>query len=779
MSRPSLAHVLAWCLACAAAGPAWSTPESSRAVRALAAADPSVVLSPDPATGALRSLRGAAFALPQGRTEPAAAAAAWLREHAAAFGLDADDELRPDAAEPMPGGGARVLVRQWWRGIPVEGGDARMILDPAGRLIAVFSGLVTDLTAAVEPACTRERALASAADAGGLSLVRTGGEATLEVARRETGDVLLWAIRFTLADGRPTTTLVDAGSGAVIERDAGVVHAVGSIYVIDPTHPLEDLDLANLAAGPGMGNASFGINDQQYPPAVAVTGDDYRYPPTASPFDQVNLYWHLEHGLQFLAGLGYTGLPQPLIVRMHAPIEPDVAFTAGTFVYYGLPIANFSRETSRAADIAYHELTHAVIYGFGVQPGGLHREAGALHEALADYFAAAITNDPVIGEWEYIVFPNGCTRLDQPAPPWDFDHYDQVGFAGGGTGTVWGNGMIVSSGLWDLRTAIGPVCDQLVLESLVYLPTLPDWSTFADALLAADGDHHAGQFATQIVRAMTHRKIRGLVSAVIRGPETLAPGEEGEFDASPCCGGAPGTYHWRTRGWCRGSPCSDWRDAGDGSVLHAAFDDDAELQLRAISPFGDTAVTSLNVGVRPPFLRVEGPARIAQRARGTWTARIAAAGPDTVTFQRQWQRFGAPPEFLCRPCSEVSFAADTAFDLIVTLRDGLQRTAVQHFAVQTFQDRPPEVSTGVQRLDQRFDAGARHGEVTLEVAQPSTIDMAVYDLHGRRRAELWNGPASRGAHVIRWDASVLEPGVYYLRMLADPHGRVLPFTILR
>ena len=150
-----------------------------------------------------------------------------------------------------------------------------------------------------------------------------------------------------------------------------------------------------------------------------------------------------------------------------------------------------------------------MLYGFGVQPGGVRGEASALHEGLADYFAAAITNDPAIGEWAYLVFPNGVTRVDQPAPPWDYAHYDHVAFGGGGASSSWGNSMILSSGLWDLRSQVGAASDSLVLESLAYLPTVPDWSQFANAMLQADIDHHDGHYSAAIVQQFVHRKILG------------------------------------------------------------------------------------------------------------------------------------------------------------------------------------------------------------------------------------------------------------------------------
>src|SRR5262249_2311643 len=147
----------------------------------------------------------------------------------------------------------------------------------------------------------------------------------------------------------------------------------------------------------------------------------------------------------------------------------------------------------------YHELGHTVLYGYGIQPAGPHREPGALHEAIADYFAAALTNDPAVGEWEYIVFPTGSTRLDQPSPPRDFAHYDLAGFAGGPASTVWGNSMILSSGLWDLRQKIGQASDSLVLESLSFLPSLPMWAQFANAMLQADYQFHGGRYTPDIV----------------------------------------------------------------------------------------------------------------------------------------------------------------------------------------------------------------------------------------------------------------------------------------
>jgi photosystem II stability/assembly factor-like uncharacterized protein len=396
------------------------------------------------------------------------------------------------------------------------GADARAIVDGEGRLRFVAAGFARELDAPREPAVAREQAVARAAAATGIALERTSAQATLGVERRADGDHLVWTVVFARADDSAESATVDAMNAVVLDVDDGIAHAVGRVYPTDPREPLAELELPHLLPGAPMRASTFGLDDVLYPPVNPVDPNDYRLQPTDTGFDQVNLYWHVDHYLHdFLGGLGYAGPPDSLIVRLHFALDPEVARTSDNVVTLGRPIPGFCREPSRSHDIVYHELGHTVLYGFGIRPGGPRREANALHEALADYFAASFTNDPAIGEWLYLTYPNGATRVDQPAPPWDYAHYDQVAFGGGGISSPWGNSMILSSGLWDLRQQIGAASDSLVLESLAYLPTVPTWFQFANALLEADLDHHGGRLAAAIVQQLTHRKI--LADATISG----------------------------------------------------------------------------------------------------------------------------------------------------------------------------------------------------------------------------------------------------------------------
>jgi hypothetical protein len=82
-------------------------------------------------------------------------------------------------------------------------------------------------------------------------------------------------------------------------------------------------------------------------------------------------------------------------------------------------------------------------------------------------------------------------------------------------------------------------------------------------------------------------------------------------------------------------------------------------------------------------------------------------------------------------------------------------------------------------MSQSLDAGARHAETRFELTRATPLKLSVYDVRGRLRVTLWDGPATRGTHAVRWDASGLEPGVYFLRLLAEPSGLLERFVVLR
>lgn len=55
---------------------------------------------------------------------------------------------------------------------------------------------------------------------------------------------------------------------------------------------------------------------------------------------------------------------------------------------------------------------------------------------------------------------------------------------------------------------------------------------------------------------------------------------------------------------------------------------------------------------------------------------------------------------------------------------------------------------------------------TFTLPMAAEIDLAVFDLRGRRVTQLARGSFGPGAHPARWDGSTAAPGIYFARLTA-------------
>jgi len=106
------------------------------------------------------------------------------------------------------------------------------------------------------------------------------------------------------------------------------------------------------------------------------------------------------------------------------------------------------------ADVIYHEYTHGITDYMYRPFGGLDgAEGGALHEALSDYFACTLTDEPLVGENLYRDGGGQSLRNLDNTLVWPRDR----------RGEVHADGEIFAGALWDLRRTVGPaVADVLV-----------------------------------------------------------------------------------------------------------------------------------------------------------------------------------------------------------------------------------------------------------------------------------------------------------------------------
>ena len=164
--------------------------------------------------------------------------------------------------------------------------------------------------------------------------------------------------------------------------------------------------------------------------------------------------------------------------------------------YAGDPIQFGTNNFARSSDVIYHECTHNVIYHiFGDYVGwpDAYEERYGFDEGFADYFAGAITEDPVHGEGY-----GGTRTLDNTAQYTDKDSYNIEGHTGG---------TIIAGAAWDLRESLmarmgntngSLFADNLIFDALFHMSTLPrnhyysdpQESNFLTSLYIADDDNN-------------------------------------------------------------------------------------------------------------------------------------------------------------------------------------------------------------------------------------------------------------------------------------------------
>jgi hypothetical protein len=209
-------------------------------------------------------------------------------------------------------------------------------------------------------------------------------------------------------------------------------------------------------------------------------------------FAEVQMYHHM-HAVHayFKDNFGLTDLDYPFdaLVNVNLYIEPKVAALIGVPPgWQGFPNAAFVPKEGFAAfklppreqgaiifgqygktdlaydaSVIYHEYTHAMIGTTrlaSVIPDlyGLDHLPGAMNEGFADYFAATMTNHPVIGAYGIAGFGSDHLVRDLSVLRRCPDDL---------TGEVHADGRILSSALWRIRALVGPAqADAVILRAL-------------------------------------------------------------------------------------------------------------------------------------------------------------------------------------------------------------------------------------------------------------------------------------------------------------------------
>lgn len=387
-------------------------------------------------------------------------AQAFLKLYGAALGFPADLKLSDWKPLEMPGAAASpaLFLAPTIGGVPWLGGAIGFAFDAQGNLaglIGAYRPLLPALPATIDQAQALKLAVQAAREALPKRPVKAGGKVHqfLHVKDGKLAPVFMVEIALDSPGGQ-WNVFIGPG-GEVLQQICGDLSAdpEGTVYPTYPDatmatakHPLPDL----LPPPPGEAwrlNGRFFVSRSSNP-QVAISADgQFHFPPkrprddgstrpsTDADFDdprflETNVYYHLNHARRRALDLG-AGNTDNLPINYDVWIPPlDLAGNEAPGA--GAAVTELEREINKArtnnayfspvemhirfayrnarfdgihpatdASVIYHEFGHAVQTAMNplwrIALGEEGFQAASVGEGFGDFFAAAVTGEPVLG----------------------------------------------------------------------------------------------------------------------------------------------------------------------------------------------------------------------------------------------------------------------------------------------------------------------------------------------------------------------------------------------
>jgi MYXO-CTERM domain-containing protein len=436
-------------------------------------------------------------------------ARAYVAQRAARLGLERVE--LGEQARVLPWRDHRVVrIPQTFEGLPVFNRVVIVRVDPRGRVQTVTTNARADIDVVTRPAVPAAKALRTAARIWGVSDL-SAARATLGIQPRGRHGTLIWRV-----DGavglRGTRTLVDAISGEVLHRFWRVWNAEASVYGQNPvaTPSLSTVELVDLPVDATALNGDYittyryvdGSMNQQNPQvsdftleqtALADGNGDFHYTPTTDasqpdfhdPYAEVSVYYHASRVYRYFREVhGYSSTKNHVALANYGEGSEstyDNAFFSpvGANDYLMAMGQGNNVDLGYDGDVIYHEFGHSVIDNIAqmtsqfemMDEWGINTGPGGIHEGLADYWAATITEDAVMGEYSLegiqagagrdLTIPKSC-----PADIW---------------GEVHDDGEVFGSATWASRQAVGDAAlhDDIMYGALTMQTQRPTYQDFA------------------------------------------------------------------------------------------------------------------------------------------------------------------------------------------------------------------------------------------------------------------------------------------------------------
>ena len=256
----------------------------------------------------------------------------------------------------------------------------------------------------------------------------------------------------------------------------------------------------------------------------------FRFEPRDARWIAVHAYYHLNRAYEYFRLHGLSSWED-----YRLPVHVQVRLPGGRRYVNSFSGNVFRRESTRHNFLAFGELpdgknfaldTEVIDHEFGhylqdrLNPGYFRPallepfpESRAVAEALAEYTAMTLQDDPCLGQYvAYHLLQRECFRTATNPRRYPEDVGESARTDGRGPYTGWADFRtqpeVLLGALWDLRRLLGPeIMDRLFIDMMPRLEGAGHFRDVLRAFLAADAALYQGRYAPEIIRAFDHRGI--------------------------------------------------------------------------------------------------------------------------------------------------------------------------------------------------------------------------------------------------------------------------------
>lgn len=463
---------------------------------------------------------------------PRQIAESFLSQHASELGLKEGTPLADLAFGYEKGtpSGAHLRFDQTVDGVPVYRAEVVVKVNPYGQVSSVQNNLYADLKVATKPTLDETQALAIAkgvVNPTGRALMTP--RATLNVVVSRTGPRLAWLVQMPVeAPMGDWLVFVDATDGQVFGAEDRMTYADGTGRVFDPdpmtkmndSTYLDNNDADTAVPFPAaydivplrgitLTGSTYSLSgpyvqliDNEAPtvaPVTAAQPDSFRFQRSASGFEDVMCYFHIDNSQRYIQSLGFTNINNRVQgVDSHGLSGADNSHYVPSTG--NLAFGEGGVDDDEDADVIWHEYGHSIQDN--IVPGWGGGQEGQMGEGFGDYWAGSysISKNPTfqinrVFTWD----GNGETWTGRPLID------NALRYPANCCGEVHASGTLWASATTDCLHRVGrAVMDAIMLDHHFALGTSATMADAANQVIQSDIDLFGGAHVSTLVERFAY-----------------------------------------------------------------------------------------------------------------------------------------------------------------------------------------------------------------------------------------------------------------------------------